>query len=140
MLYFDSSLVVSLLSSEMRTEELQSWFSGLDADRLCMSDWNITEFQSAMSFKRRTNQISAQERQQAEAVFNRYIEDYFGVLRVTSRHFIRAAEIAGRDDINIRAADALHLAVAEAHSAMICTLDRKMQQAAGVLPISCLMP
>jgi predicted nucleic acid-binding protein len=140
MLYFDSSLIVSLLSSEVRTESLQLWFSKLDGSELYISAWNITEFQSAMSFKRRTGQITAEQRQRAEAVFHQYVNDYFKLLAVTSADFHHAAAIAGRDDINIRASDALHLAIVEAWDATICTLDKKMHQAAGVLKISCLVP
>lgn len=57
-----------------------------------------------------------------------------------SQAFRRAAEIVGYDDINLRAPDALHLAIAEAHSATICTLDMKMHQAAAAVGIGRLMP
>ena len=140
MLYFDSSTVVCMLSGEERTEEILSWFSELEPTDLCMSDWNITEFHSAMSFKRRTGQLTAEQRQNAERLFVAYLKDYFQVLSLSSADFRRAASIAGRDDINIRASDALHLAVAEAHGATICTLDKKMNQAAGAIGVDCLIP
>lgn len=140
MRYFDSSLVVSLLSNELRTESLQQWFSGLDPTELCISEWNLAEFRSAMSFKRRTQQMTIDQRQRAEAVFQHYVGSYFKLLPVTSFDFRRAAEIADREDINIRAADALHLAVAEAHGATLCTLDKKMYVAAGVLSMHRLVP
>jgi predicted nucleic acid-binding protein len=140
MLYFDSSLIVSLLSSEARTVELQGWFSRLNPEMLYLSHWVLTEFQSAMSFKRRTGQLSIDQRQRAELIFGSYVDSYFKTLPVTSRHFHRAADIAGREDINIRAADALHLAIAEASGATVCTLDNKMHHAAGMLEIACLVP
>ena len=140
MLYFDSSLVVSLMSSEVRTAELQQWFSGLDPGGLCLSDWVRTEFYSAMSLKRRPGQLSVDQRRRAELVFNRYAGAYFKTLKIPSAHCRRAASIAGREDINIRAADALHLAIAEANGTTICTLDNKMHHAAAVLKIACLVP
>lgn len=140
MLYFDSSIIVSMLSSEARTEELLSWFSELEPGNLYASHWNITEFHSAMSFKIRTAQINSEQRQSAERLFGAYLADYFQMLAISPQNFRRAAEIAGRDDINIRAADALHLAVAEASGVTICTLDKKMHHAAGMLEIACLIP
>ena len=62
------------------------------------------------------------------------------MLQVSTVNFRRASAISGRDDINIRAPDALHLAIAEAHSATICTLDMKMYQAADAVGIARLMP
>jgi len=93
-----------------------------------------------MSFKRRTGQLSGDQRKRAEPVFRSYVDLYFKVVPVTSPHFHRAAEIVGHEDINIRAADALHLAVAEANGATVCTLDYKMHNAANVLEIGSLAP
>ena len=140
MQYFDSSLIVSLLSSELRTHDLQQWFSGLDPESLYLSEWVLTEFQSAMSFKRRTGQLSFDQRERAEKLFRSYVGAYFKVLKVDTAHFRRAAIIAGREDINLRAADALHLAVAEVYGATMCTLDNKMRHAADVLEIAALTP
>jgi predicted nucleic acid-binding protein len=140
MLYFDSSLLVSLLSSEPRTAELQKWFSTRDPERLCLSEWSITEFQSAMSFKRRTGQLSAHQRVLSELVFKHYVESYFRIVHVRSQNFHRAAEIAGREDINLRAPDALHLAIAECLPSTVCTLDSNMHRAALVLEIDSVIP
>ena len=140
MLYFDSSILVCLLSSEARTESLQAWFSEQNADDLYISDWNISEFYSAMAFKRRTQQITIEQRRTAEQLFESNLERYFKTFPLPSRCFRRAAEIVSREDINLRAPDALHLAIAELHGATICTLDKRMHEAAGLMNIGCLIP
>ncbi|MDB5523315.1 MAG: PilT protein-like protein [Rhizobium sp.] len=140
MLYFDSSVLVCLLSSETRTEALQAWFSKQDADELHVSDWNVSEFYSAMAFKKRTQQVTAEQRLGAEQVFEAYLRRYFKTLPVPSACFRRAAEIVRREDVNLRAPDALHLAIVEANGMKLCTLDKKMHEAAGILEIDCLMP
>jgi predicted nucleic acid-binding protein len=140
MLYLDSSVLVCLFSNEDRTQAIQAWREELKSEDMRVSDWNIAEFSSAMSFKRRTAQMSVEQRQHAEALFQSYLKNYPKVLSVSSANFRRAATIAGRDDINIRAADALHLAIAEAQGAKLCTLDKKMHEAATILDIDCLMP
>jgi predicted nucleic acid-binding protein len=140
MLYFDSSVLVCLLSSEARTEALQTWFSEQDANELHVSDWNISEFYSAMAFKKRTQQMTAEQRFGAEKVFETYLKRYFKTLPVPSACFRRAAEIVSREDLNLRAPDALHLAIVDASGMTICTLDKKMYEAASILEIDCLMP
>jgi uncharacterized protein len=140
MFYLDSSILVCMFSNETRTREIQAWRAGLDGGSVWLSDWNLTEFSSAMSFKRRTAQISPKQRENAEALFQAYLRLYPGLLPVRSEHFRHAASIAGREDINVRAADALHLAIAMESNATICTLDIKMHQAAGILKIASLKP
>jgi predicted nucleic acid-binding protein len=140
MLYLDSSVLVCLFSSEDRTHAIQAWREELRCEDMRMSEWNVTEFYSAMSFKRRTAQMSVEQRHHAEALFRNYLKNYPAVLAVSTANFRRAATIAGRDDINIRAADALHLAIAEKYRAKLCTLDKKMHEAAGTLEIDCLVP
>lgn len=140
MFYLDSSVLVCMFSNEDRTRDVQAWRAEINDEFVWISDWNITEFHSAMSFKRRTAQMSAEQRRNAEALFDAYLKLYPTVQQITSAHFQRAASIAGREDINIRAADALHLAVAEANGATMCTLDNKMDHAARVLEIACLIP
>jgi uncharacterized protein len=138
--YLDSSVLVCMFSGEGRTQSVQEWRAGLKHEDVWVSEWNIAEFYSAMSFKRRTAQMSVGQRMAAEELFEGYLKLYPSVFTISSQHFRRAAAIAGRDDINIRAADALHLAVAEAQGATICTLDKKMHHAAEILEISCLFP
>ncbi|MDB5551065.1 MAG: VapC toxin family domain ribonuclease [Rhizobium sp.] len=140
MFYLDSSILVCLFSNEARTRDVQTWREERKNEVVWVSDWNITEFHSAMSFKRRTAQMSVEQRRDAEVLFKACLKLYPDVLNISSAHFRRAATIAGREDINIRAADALHLAIVEASGATICTLDNKMHHAAGVLEIACLAP
>ena len=140
MYYLDSSVLVCMFSNEKRTRDVQAWRSTLKSEDVWISDWNLTEFSSAMSFKRRTVQISLLQRREAEALFAAYLKRFPNILKISTAHFHRAAEIAGREDINIRAADALHLAVAEDSGATVCTLDNKMRDAAVVLEVACLIP
>jgi predicted nucleic acid-binding protein len=84
--------------------------------------------------------MSLGQRENAEALLDAYLRLYPKILPVRSQHLRHAASIAGREDINVRAADALHLAIAKESEATICTLDLKMHQAAGILKIAALKP
>ena len=84
--------------------------------------------------------MSEGQRAIAERLFEAYRKDYPNTLGISSDNFHRAALIAGREDINVRAADALHLAIAEANKATICTLDRKMHEAAKAIGVDSFIP
>lgn len=139
-LYFDTSVFVSLVTNEVATPQITTWFSQQDPQNLVASDWNITEFHSAIAFKLRTGQISADLRRGAEALFKRYVEENFAIIAVERSDFLRAAQLAGREELKLRAGDALHLAKIEARGFMLCTLDLAMLGAATVVGIPCLNP
>ena len=44
MFYVDTSVLVSALTLETRTAQMQQWLAGQQADQLTVSDWTITEF------------------------------------------------------------------------------------------------
>jgi hypothetical protein len=114
-------------------------FSAKSAN-LVASDWNMTEFHSAIAFKLRTGQISPDLRRGADTLFRRYIEESFAMIAIERPDFMRAAQLAGREELKLRAGDALHLAKVEASGFMICTLDLAMLGATTTVGIPCLNP
>lgn len=58
------------------------------------------------------------------------------VLSVTRDHFVAAGQFAEQFNLGLRAADALHVAIAAGHGATICTLDRRLVEAASTLGVS----
>ena len=55
---------------------------------------------------------------------------------VTRDHFAAAGRFAERFNLGLRAADALHIAIAAGHGATICTLDRRLAEAASALGVN----
>lgn len=126
-LHFDTSVFVSLVTNEIATPHVTTWFSRQNPQDLVASDWNITEFHSAIAFKLRTGQILADLRKGAETLFERYLEENFAIVAVERSDFMRDA-------------DALHLAKVEARGFMLSTLDLAMLGAATKVGIPCLNP
>lgn len=135
-LYLDTCLIVAALVREAGTARIQDWLSSRSAGDLTVSDWVVTEFSSALSVKLRTGQIDPPHRAAALAQFQRLVGESFSVLPVSGLHFRTAARYADRENLNVRSGDALHLAICSDHGAKLCTLDRRLADAAIALGVS----
>jgi predicted nucleic acid-binding protein len=139
-LYFDTSVFVSLVTAEVATPNVIAWFSAQEPRIVVISDWNFTEFHSAVALKYRTGQISAELREGAERLFRQYVEENFEIVSIQRSDFRRAAELASQQALKLRAGDALHLAKAEALGFQICTLDIRLFEAAKAVGVPALNP
>jgi predicted nucleic acid-binding protein len=116
--------MVAALFNEKRTQDAQSWLGSQEISSLWISDWTLTEVSSAMSIKLRSKEITLEQRALALAAFNQIVEESFSIMSVTKTHFQQAAQFAGQYSTGLRAGDALHLAIASTHGAIVVTLDR----------------
>jgi uncharacterized protein len=139
MLYLDTSLLVSALTNEEETEAVQEWLAQQDARELTISDWVMTEFSSALSIKLQTGQLATEHRAAALATLTRLAAETFRVLAVERPSFRAAARLADQHALNLRAGDALHLAVCADHGATLCTLDRRLGEAGPLVGVETLL-
>jgi predicted nucleic acid-binding protein len=63
-------------------------------------------------------------------LFARLKAESLTVVPITREHFLAAALLVDQYDIGLRAGDALHVAIAAALGATICTLDKRLSDAA----------
>ena len=134
MYYLDTSLLVSAFSHEATIVHVQEWLQSRP-EKPATSEWTIVEFSSAMSIKVRTGQISISLREEALRSFAAFQAGMI-LLPVTPGDFRLAARFSEHHETGIRANDALHLAVAHAFGATLCTLDRRLAKAGPQLGVA----
>ena len=124
------------LANEAATHRVQTWLSHQPPETLLISDWVVTELASALSIKVRNGELSAADRARLAATFTRLRTESLTVLSVTRDHFATASRFVEQVSVGLRAADALHVAIAADHGATLCTLDRRLAKAATILAVN----
>jgi len=135
MLYLDTSLLVASLTNEAESRRMQEWLGDQDPNDLVVSDWVAAEFSAALSIKLRTGRIEAHHRANALTMFTRLCNDNLTIMPVSRIQFRMAARFADQYALGLRAGDALHLAICADRGAIICTLDRRLGEAALALGV-----
>lgn len=134
-LYLDTSLLISAMTREAATREIQDWLGKQQAGELAISWWVTAEFSSALSIKLRSGAMAVAERDAALAVFSYMSSVTFVMLPLTASHFTMAARFADRHATGLRGSDALHLAVCAGYDAELCTRDKRLAAAGPVLGV-----
>ena len=130
--YLDTSIVVAAITSELRTPAVQGWLRRL-ATEAVISDWVVAETPSALSMKVRSGALTVAQRDIATAEFDSWCAGILRIVPVRRADFHTAGRYAARAELNLRAGDALHLALAATEQLAIATLDRRMAAAAVTL-------
>ena len=129
MRYVDTSLLVALITQEAGFERFQPWFENQKPGILHISNWVVAEFSAALSIKVRVGNFTADQQIRALEIFTGLANNLLTVVPVRSAHFLRAARLADMYWQGLRAADALHLAIAADYGAELFTLDKRMAKA-----------
>ena len=133
-IYCDASALVKLYVPEPESDELNRFLEG--RRDLRVSDLSISEIASSLSRRRREGSLDSA----FVARLHRAILDHMGegvyrrVELIPATHREAERLLLSLDAVALRAADALHLALAIAgEAASILTFDRRLSDAAGAI-------
>ena len=132
MLYIDTCVLLAVLTPEAHSATAAAFLTEASAP-LAISSWSVTELHSALGLKVRTKALN---QPQAEAVlqgFERSLAPGLLVLELEPQDFRNANACLRGWTTTLRAADALHLAIASGRGATLCSLDAPFVAAAQQL-------
>lgn len=132
MLYIDTCVLLAVLTPEVHSSAATLFLAQSQAP-LAISSWSVTELHSALGLKVRSN---AMNQAQAEAIlqgFERSLAPGLLLLELEPQDFLNANACLRGWITTLRAADALHLAIASARGATLCSLDAPFVAAAKQL-------
>ena len=113
MIYVDTSALVPVFVGEVRSAAVTRWLSVQQLGDLCSAIWCVSELASALSLKTRQRQIQPDVAGDAWQSFVEACDDgMLHLLAVEQDDFKFAAHLCRDSSSGLRAADALHLAVA----------------------------
>lgn len=133
--YLDTSAITAALTQESQTARMQAWLGEQAIGALFISEWVVTECSSALAKKRRTTELTNEKYAETLEAWRGLRETSFTILPVTAAHFKAAASLLDATDLNLRAGDALHLAIAVDHKLRLLTLDTHMAETAEAIGV-----
>ncbi|MGZ8284814.1 MAG: type II toxin-antitoxin system VapC family toxin [Allosphingosinicella sp.] len=135
MIYLDASIVVAIFTAEAETPRLQQWIDIKRGETIAVSRWVDVEFAAAIAAKARAGALDEPTRKKSLQLYRQALRESFTRLEIGDRQFEHAERLAQNPDAGLRGGDALHLAVAAAHRATLCTLDKRQAEAASTVGI-----
>src|SRR5436853_392523 len=114
----------------MTSEKVERFLSGLPAGEVATSHLTRIEFSSLLAREVRMGALARQAARTADAEFETVMRESFVILLPGIDDFDLAKEYLGDHGTGLRAADALHLAVAKNHDGQaIYSLDKTLLRA-----------
>ena len=135
MIYCDTSLMIASLIPEGASDSVQAWLAEQAEGTLCISDWVVTEFSSALGIKLRRGVIPADRQSHILAEWRARIADQLTLLPVPQPAFALAARYCEMPATGLRGSDALHLAVAALGGHALATLDARLAEGAQAVGV-----
>ena len=134
-LYLDASALIALLTEDIHSERAVAQIRATTVVPV-VSDWSRAEFASVVARFVRTGVLSKSE---AEAVFltlDGWAANSTERAETRTEDVVAADMMMRRLDLNLRAPDAVHLAIANRLCAVLLTYDTKMAAAAAALGLT----
>ena len=135
MRYVDTSVLIAYLTPEAGSDTAEAFIQS-KGEPLVVSSWTEVELMSALGVKLRSRQLGEADANEVIDAYSRLVAPHLRRISVEDGHHRKAVMLLDGWKTTLRAADALHLAIAAAHGAHVFTFDRGMAEAGAALGIS----
>jgi uncharacterized protein len=132
--YLDASILVALFTPDALSARVDANFRS-NADAAVVGDFAAAEFASAVARKVRTGELTEMNARAVFSEFDEWVARLGAMAEVRSADLVMAARFLRRLDLNLRAPDALNIAVAQRLGIAIATFDQRMAVAARRLGV-----
>jgi predicted nucleic acid-binding protein len=133
--YLDTSVLAAVFFREATAAAVAAGMRRHAGEGLLISAWTLTEMASVGAIKARTGAVTPTTRGEAMEAFQRFASTELRVIELEAIDFRAAARLIEHSE-NLRAGDALHLAVAQRVGAALATLDARMATAARAVGLA----
>ena len=131
----DASLLVPLFARDALTSRAFA-FVGQSLAPLIVSDWAALETVSALGVKLRAGNLNSDEARVAVQNLDQWRQNFSIPAKLEEQDVQAAYALVGGFTLNLRAPDALHLALAQRLAATLATFDVKLAGAARTVGVS----
>ena len=137
MIYLDTSFLTPLFREEATSSKVAAFLARQSVGAMAVSKWTSVEFSSLVSRDVRMGALTVAQARRLIAEFDAMVADALILLTPTANDFMLAQQYVANFSTNLRAPDALHLAVAHNNDAeFVATLDEGMLFAAKKLKVA----
>ncbi|WP_295435933.1 type II toxin-antitoxin system VapC family toxin [uncultured Thiodictyon sp.] len=126
--YADTSVLMAYLVIEPYSAQAEAALRDPAHSPLAVSAWTETELVSAFGIKCRTKQIDEADMEKGLEKYEA-LRGFFVHLQVQHEDYRNAATLLRDWRVGLRAGDALHLALAQRHSCVMLSLDKRLVKA-----------
>ena len=133
-LYLDSCVLVSLFHNDSGYSAAEIWLAASSQQPLWISHWVLVEFASATALRMRQRELSSSRATRIQEELENFRRERLGLLEPCAEDFLLARRwIVEERNLNLRAGDGLHLAVAHRHRFPLVSADQNLLAAAHQL-------
>lgn len=137
--YIDPSAIVAVLLSEPSSSAVEAFFARTD-DVPLVSSFGLGECSAALIGLVRMKRKSERDTRALLSGMDEWLANSFEIVPTAEMDITRATSLVRRFELRLRLPDAIHVAIAQARSATLVTLDRGIIHAAELLGVSCINP
>lgn len=132
--YVDTCVLVSLFHNDSGYPAAEAWLAQVEGQELWISHWVLLEFASATALRQRRGELEINRIKALQSALEIFRAERLGMLEPRGEDFLLARSwLQEGASSGLRAADALHLAVAHRHSLVLVSADQTLVTAAQLL-------